>query len=472
MLRVRTALVLCAALVTDVAIAAPPTLQSVAVTPAVRSLSVGQKQRYTATGTFSDGSTHTLGAAISNMALGTTDTCVLLISGGVDCWGDNDAGQLGDGSTVDSLVARPVRWITTATAVAFGASSGFDGLGHGCAVLVRGAVQCWGQNDSGQLGNGTMTNSSRPVRVTGIGSATAVAAGNSHSCALLASGVVKCWGYNVYGNLGDGTNARWSTIPVKVSGIGSATALALNWAHSCALLASGAVQCWGYNVKGQLGNGTTTNSNVPVAVKGISNATAVATGAFFSCALLASGEVQCWGSSGLGQLGNGSFADSSVPVSVAGISTAVAITAGGFHACAVLSNGSAQCWGSNNYGQLGDGSNTASASNTPVPVSEIQAPVKLVAGSWHTCALLSDGAMRCWGLDTEGQLGDRRRTGNVPTRWSVNVVGTPGVVWESSDSLKATITIRGLATGLAVGNTTITATTAGFINDNAVLTVE
>ena len=131
-------MLLCAALVTDAAIAAPPTLQSVAVTPTARSLSVGQKQRYTATGTFSDGSTHALGAAISNVAPGALNTCVLLTSGGVDCWGNSDMGQLGDGTTVDSLIARPVKWITRATAVAMGPGT------FGCALLASGAVQCWG----------------------------------------------------------------------------------------------------------------------------------------------------------------------------------------------------------------------------------------------------------------------------------------------------------------------------------------
>jgi alpha-tubulin suppressor-like RCC1 family protein len=147
----------------------------------------------------------------------------------------------------------------------------------------------------------------------------------------------------------------------------------------------------------------------------------------------------------------------------------VAIAAGADHACAVLSSGSAQCWGYNWFGQLGNGS--IWSSNTPVSVSDVSAPVNLAAGEFHNCALLSDGAMRCWGRNDQGQLGDRRMT-DVPAWSPVAVVGTPGVVWQSGDPSKATISLRGLAAGLAVGNTTITATTARFINDNAVLTVK
>jgi alpha-tubulin suppressor-like RCC1 family protein len=331
-------------------------------------------------------------------------------------------------------------------------------------------------NFFGQLGNGTTTSSSVPDAVTGINSATAVAAGGEfftaegHNCALLASGAVQCWGRNGSGQLGDGTNAD-SSVPVGVTGISTATAVAIGSSHSCALLASGAVQCWGYNFHGSLGNGTQTDSNTPVTVVGINNAKAIAVGAWFSCASLTSGAVRCWGRGGYGELGDGRQADSIVPVSVAGISTAVAITAGTYHACAVMSSGAAQCWGDNGYGQLGNSSSYGVAS-TPVWVRGIRAPVRLAAGFRHTCALLSDGAMRCWGLDDEGQLGNRRRTGETPHPWPVNVIGTPGVVWQSSDSSKATITDRGVATGRAVGNTTITATTAGFINDNAVLTVK
>jgi hypothetical protein len=199
-LRARAVPLLCAAFVAHPAMAASPKLESIAVTPVAKTIFVGQKQRFTATGTFSNGSKQALGPALSNMALGFYHACALLSSGGVECWGNNSAGGLGDGSTTASLIPRPVKRITTATAVA---TSQNNVYGHSCALLRSGAVQCWGLNTSGQLGNGMDINFEVfPVAVGGIRTATAVAAGARHSCALLAGGAVKCWGHNSWGSAG------------------------------------------------------------------------------------------------------------------------------------------------------------------------------------------------------------------------------------------------------------------------------
>ncbi|MEI8158460.1 MAG: hypothetical protein WCH60_16465 [Burkholderiales bacterium] len=181
------------------------------------------------------------------------------------------------------------------------------GVSHSCAVLSSGAVQCWGDNRSGQLGNGSTTISSSPVSVNGISNATLVSAGDGHSCAVLGSGAVQCWGANSNGQLGNGSTTS-SSIPVSVSGISNATSVSVSVAgsHSCAVLSSGAVQCWGSNGSGQLGNSSYSNTNSsPVSVSGISNATSVSAGSGHSCAVLGSGAVQCWGSDNYGQRGTG-----------------------------------------------------------------------------------------------------------------------------------------------------------------------
>jgi hypothetical protein len=188
----------------------------------------------------------------------------------------------------------------------------------------------------------------------------------------------------------------------------------------------------------------------------------VSTGETSSCALTASGEVKCWGF----------IADRPTFLFAAGVGglggPAKAVASGTAYVCVVLRSGSVKCFGANDYGQLGNA--TAGNPSPPVLVQGINSPTKLVTGEAFTCALFSGGMMRCWGLNNYGQLGNRQKNNN-PNPLSVTVIGTPGVVWKSSNTTKATIGAYGVATGRAVGNTMISATTAGFINDNAVLTV-
>ena len=182
--------------------------------------------------------------------------------------------------------------------------------------------------------------------------------------------------------------------------------------HTCALLSDGTAKCWGYNGYGQLGDGTTSNRYIPVSVSGLTNAVAIASGAYHTCALLSNGTAKCWGLNNYGQLGDGSTSNRYTPVSVSGLTNAVAIASGEYHTCALLSDGTAKCWGRNNYGQLGDGS--TSNRYIPVSVSGLTNAVAIASGEYHTCALLSDGTAKCWGLNNYGQLGD----GTTDTRYT------------------------------------------------------
>jgi alpha-tubulin suppressor-like RCC1 family protein len=269
---------------------------------------------------------------------------------------------------------------------------------HVCALLSGGTVDCWGANGNGQIGQGTTSGSySSPRSVSGLSNVTALAAGQLHTCALLQGGTVECWGDNEFGELGNGTTTGPSTCvsgygcattPVAVSGLSGVTSIAAGDAHTCALLQGGTVECWGNNAAGQLGTGSVASSTTPVAVTGLSGTvTAIAAGVADTCALMQNGTVQCWGDDIHGQLGNGSTTAptscggvlepcSKTPVTVTGVANATALTVGEYHACVVVSGGSVQCWGYNADGELGQGTTTGPStcynnpcSPTPVEVS-------------------------------------------------------------------------------------------------------
>ena len=204
------------------------------------------------------------------------------------------------------------------------------GTYHACARLVSGTVECWGRNDHGELGNGTKTSSPTAVAVSGITNAIGVSAigepdADDHTCALLAGGTIECWGYNDDGELGNGTTTD-STTPVQVSSITNATQVSAGGFQTCALLSGGTVECWGYNYYGELGNGTKTDSSAPVQVSGITNAIQVSAGGFHTCAVLSDHTVECWGSNAVGELGDGTKTNRSTPVKASGITTAVAVS--------------------------------------------------------------------------------------------------------------------------------------------------
>ena len=336
-------------------------------------------------------------------------TCAV-IAGAVKCLGQNTYGQLGNNSTTDSTTFVATG-ITDATAVA-------GGSGTSCALRSNRTVWCWGYGGGGLLGDGTGTDSLVPVQVSGVTDATQVSAGSNGSCLRTAAGLARCWGTSTL--RGDGA-AGGALTPTTVSLTG-VTKVSTGGMHACALKSDSTVWCWGSNDHGQLGDGTTTNSQSPVQVGGVSGAIDVAAGGFngASCAVLTGGSVKCWGDDSLSQTGDGDGAatDHLTANTVVSISDASAITMNFYSTCAIRSGGSVKCWGLNGY--LGNGN--IGGSSTPVDVTGITAATSISGQGTHTCVLTTANTGSCWGSNLVGALGAGDTTSH-PT--PVTVLGLP-----------------------------------------------
>lgn len=332
-------------------------------------------------------------------AAGSAHTCAIVTDGGLKCWGaNNPAGQVGDGTKVDQSTPTDVVNIANVTHVALGDA-------HSCAVTDGGTVKCWGFNLSGQVGNGVASVSvSKPVTVFGLDAGFVQVAGAlQHSCALSVGGTVKCWGTYPF----PAGSPQW-LVPVDVAGLTGVVQLASNYYHTCALRTGGGVRCWGWNQTGQLGDGTFNDTASPVPVQGLGLATqAVTVGMKHTCALTSSNGVKCWGNNAKGELGSGTVSPNSPnPLDVQGLTSGVQrVVAGGVHTCAITQTGGVKCWGLNTWGQLGDGTTTDRP--TPVDVVGLACGVKeLALGNVHSCAIMVSGGMKCWGFNSRGFLGD------------------------------------------------------------------
>ncbi len=356
------------------------------------------------------------------LAASTYHTCARTSSGATYCWGLNDEGEFGDGSTASRSTPVAVLGALTFSSIAAGAL-------HTCGLSFAGAAYCWGRGDGGQLGDSSATNSSTPVAVSGGLALSAITAGHWHTCGLTTAGAAYCWGENDRGQLGNDSTTSSST-PVAVSGGLTFSTIGAGLYYTCGLTLAGAAYCWGANGWGQLGNGSRTSSSTPVAVSTVLRFSILGTGGVHACALTSSGAAYCWGSNSLEQLGTGAATGpetclqpgphpprgnddcSTVPTKVATALRWGDLRAGLTHTCGLTPGGQAYCWGEDYQGELGDGS-TGTTSSTPVAVSGGLTFRAIAAGSSHTCGLTTAGAAYCWGDNYFGQLGDGTTTSSA-----------------------------------------------------------
>ena len=423
-----------------------------------------------------------------DLSAGREHSCAVLGSGAVECWGGGNFGQLGFGSFI-SFSATPVTVTATdmgdATAVAAGDF-------HSCAINQAEEVWCWGRGENGRLGNGSVSDQSEPVRAGTITGAKGISAGNDVSCAI-AGGEIWCWGSGADGRLGNGDDEdEWE--PVTVSGITNPAAVSVGRNHVCAVVNAGEVRCWGNNGKGQLGDGTFENRSTPVHVTTLAGqAVSISAGDEHSCAVLSTGAVQCWGDHRYDMFGEGGpTANSAVPVTIAGITNAVAVGVGQRHSCVLLATNDVQCWGRNNDGRL-----ALPSFQVPelVPVDVVDLTLRTAAAAQLTTAALPAGTRSL----TAVYAGSDSHAGSTsvavahvvsPASQTISFTQPPGQSFGSGPvSLSATAS-SGLpvafasqtstvcsvsgstVTLLAAGTCTIRATQAGDANFNAAPAVD
>jgi alpha-tubulin suppressor-like RCC1 family protein len=347
-----------------------------------------------------------------SITAGAEHECVIDMSNTVWCWGSDASGELGNGQTPTSFdPPMPVPNLK--------ASQVSGGDAFTCAVTLAATVKCWGNNFYGQLGDGNNTNANTPRLVSGLTNVTQVAAGDSHACALLKTAQVECWGDNRDGELGIGTTTpAMSNVPRPTEATGVKT-IAAGLADTCAISLTTALECWGDNQDGELGDGTTTSRSLPTPVAGLdSGVRQVTMGWVHTCALLTSVTV-CWGDPSAGKVGNGQYRPvppTPLPTPVFGLVSlassgggVVQVAAGRYHSCVVLSTGHVKCWGNGAWGALGDGSVSPQA----IPTLTVGLPsagtaiVGISESQDGGCALNSQLALKCWGLLTgNGDTGE------------------------------------------------------------------
>lgn len=348
-------------------------------------------------------------AELSNLAAGALFSCALS-QGNVYCWGKNDKGQLGIGNSFNTAVPAKVLNVNDAIAV----SAGQD---HACALGANGRIWCWGANDLGQLGRGTQTAHEPPDFVPGLLGIRQVSVGEQgHTCALTTLGQVACWGRGL------GNSGAASMVPQPKSGLAGVKSISVGDHHVCVVTSADQAWCWGGNSAGALGDGTKLDRQTPGAANGLPPVKQVVAANGYSCAVDLANAVWCWGRGESGQLGVNTDPEVLQPRLVAGASGDQVIASKGLHTCLRSTSGSVGCFGSNAVGQLGNGTSGLSPELAPVATGITDA-VAGSAGAFHTCVRRATGAVSCWGINSDGQLGDGH-SGTLSMN-AVDVVGLP-----------------------------------------------
>jgi len=347
------------------------------------------------------------------LSAGINHNCIRKTDQTIWCWGLNNYGQLGDGTTAVHKIT-PVQAGSDADWALVSA-----GGSHSCALKNDGTLWCWGADVNGQLGDGATANKNTPNQVGADTNWVSVSAGWYHTCATKIDGTLWCWGYNFFGQLGLGTSGQDTdrNVPTKVGGYPSWVSSLAGWYHSCAIKTDGTLWCWGRNDYGKLGNGSYLKTDNPVQAGTDADWEKVDAGNWHNCAIKIDGTLWCWGGNSSCQLGTGNTDGHTTPFQIGTDQDWDKITAGGFHSCGIKTNGTLWCWGNNDYGQLGNG--TWGREKVPIQVGSASWN-SVSAGQQHTCGIQSNGSLWCAGRNSVGQLG----IGDIGDRPNFTQVGS------------------------------------------------
>jgi len=352
--------------------------------------------------------------ALQSLSARQDSTCVVTGAGIVKCWGGNDFGQLGDGSETGTGAGDGTLKFKNAPVTVknlSGIKQVAMGYNHACAISQTGSVSCWGDNSKGQIGDGTTSFRPQATPVVGLSAkVTQLALTYQSSCALLETGAVQCWGGNSQGELGVGIAAKitQSSTPKNAVLLSNMTVkrLVSGRQHLCGMTNNDPLVCWGWNDLGQLGLTDTNPRYIPTPVTAAGTGLKQLAAGYGHTCVTRTNDTLCWGDNSKGQLGDGTTTSSSIPVTVSALSGVTALTLGKEHSCATLATNAAFCWGSRQAGQTAQTIDQTVVDKVPVAVASLTVKHSLSAGDFHTCSIGEGGIVKCWGKNDLGQLGD------------------------------------------------------------------
>ncbi len=395
--------------------------------------------------------------AVQSLTVGHAHNCVLDYAGAASCWGQNDHGQLGNGTTTNSSVPVAVSGSLTFSSI----DAGFNKT---CAITTAGDAYCWGENISGQLGNGTATpDSNVPVLVSGGRTWASISVGYSFGCGVTTAGAGYCWG-GIEG-----------TTPVLVSGGLTWRTISAGGAFMCGVTTSNVGYCWRRGTEGQLGNGVLADTTTPSLVSGSLSWSTISAGEYNACGVTTTGVGYCWGNNSYGDLGNGGSGTVTTPSAVSGGHVFSSISMGYGVACGVTTAHVAKCWGANGLGAIGDGTNTDR--NVPTTVTGGYSANTIGAGGGGECMLTTGAAVYCWGWNAYGQLGNSATTNTTSPVGVIGFAALDATALITAQILPSlTFTVAGRATtcngqsssGFQTG-ATATAVSFGHLNPAAII---